>query len=213
MVKKNFSNILCVSIVVFGISATARAEMPGFYAGLQLGYANTNMHTANLLTLQKETLAVGLPNLKNWRIAYRLNFGYQLNENFAMEIGYRRFGKSNISVKNDSYQVATSFQERAFDLTGKAIVPLTAAISAYGKLGIAYVRVDSQVDASVKKPYVSAPKNYTNGFEPTFGLGVSYAITPDVPIEFSWNRIQKISSANHAPSSDFYALGVSYYFG
>lgn len=214
MLKKISTATLFVSIAGFSITPAARAEMAGFYAGAQLGYGNTHINTSNLVTVNNGASPVALPDLNNWAIAYRLSFGYQLNQNLAVEVGYRRFSNSDITATNGANYLATaSTQERAFDLTGKAILPLTTELSAYGKLGIAYVKANSQGYASTNGSYTSTSNSYANTLEPTFGLGISYALKPNVPIEFSWNRIQKIGGGNHAPSSDFYALGVAYYFG
>lgn len=213
MLKKISTATLFVSIAAFSITPAARAEMAGFYAGAQLGYGNTHINTGNLVTVNNGTSPIALPDLNNWAIAYRLSFGYQLNQNLAVELGYRRFSNTNITADNANYLATASSQERAFDLTGKAILPLTTELSAYGKLGVAYVKANSQGYASTTEPYTSSGNSYANTLEPTFGLGISYALKPNVPVEFSWNRIQKVGGGNHAPSSDFYALGVSYYFG
>lgn len=213
MIKKISTATLFVSIVGFSITPAARAEMAGFYAGAQLGYGNTHINTGNLVTVNNGALPVALPDLNNWAIAYRLSFGYQLNQNLAVEVGYRRFSNTNITAAAANYLATASSQERAFDLTGKAILPLTTELSAYGKLGVAYVKANSQGYASTTGSYTSSGNSYANTLEPTFGLGISYALKPNVPVEFSWNRIQKVGGGNHAPSSDFYALGVSYYFG
>jgi OOP family OmpA-OmpF porin len=213
MLKKISTATLLVGIFS-SITQTAHAEMPGFYANAQLGYANTHINTGNLVTVNNASGSVALPDLNNTAIAYRLAFGYQLNENAAVELGYRRFSNTNIGVVNADYSASASSKERAWDLVGKSIIPLTSQLSAYGKLGIAYVKANSQGYANTTNPDYSASfSDYSNTLEPTFGLGLSYTLKPNVPVELSWNRIQKLGGNNHAPSSDFYSLGVSYYFG
>jgi OmpA-OmpF porin, OOP family len=214
MLKKISTATLLVSIFS-AITQTAHAEMPGFYASAQLGYGNTHINTSDLVTVSNNTSPVSLPNLNSLALAYRLAFGYQLNENLAVEMGYRRFSNTDIGVSTANYTVGASSKERAFDLVGKSIVPITHQLSVYGKLGIAYVKPNSQGYSSgaTATSYKVVTHDYSNTLEPTFGLGISYALKPNVPIDFSWNRIQKLGGDNHAPSSDFYALGVSYYFG
>jgi OOP family OmpA-OmpF porin len=214
MLKKISTTTLFIGISILSVAQTARAEMAGFYASAQLGYGNTHINTGNLVTVNNGTSPVALPDLNNWPAAYRLSFGYQLNQNLAVEVGYRRFSNTNINAGDVTHYLATaSSQERAFDLMGKTMLPLTQELSAYGKLGIAYVKANSQGSAMTSGSYTSSSNSYANTLEPTFGLGISYALKPNVPIDLSWNRIQKIGGGNHAPSSDFYALGVSYYFG
>lgn len=213
MLKKISTTTLFIGIASFGLIQAAQAEMPGFYASAQLGYGNTHINTSNLVTVSNAGTPVALPNLNNMAIAYRLAFGYQLNENLAVELGYRRFSNTDTAASTTDYMAGASSKERAFDLVGKSIIPLTSQLSAYGKLGIAYVKANSQGYANATLPFTASVSDYSNTLEPTFGLGLSYTLKPNVPIDFSWNRIQKLGGNNHAPSSDFYAIGVSYYFG
>ncbi len=214
MLKKISTATLLIGISAFSITQAAHAGMPGFYASAQLGYGNTHINTSNLVSVTNAGTSVALPDLNNTAIAYRLAFGYQLNENLAVELGYRRFSNSDIATGvTNGYTAGASSKERAFDLVGKSIIPLTNQLSAYGKLGMAYVKANSQGYANATDPYTASVSDYSNTLEPTFGLGISYALKPNVPIDFSWNRIQKVGGNNHAPSSDFYAVGVSYYFG
>ena len=213
MLKKISTATLLVGISYFSITQAAHAEMPGFYASAQLGYGNTHIKTSDLVSVRNAGTPVGLPDLNNNAIAYRLAFGYQLNENLAVELGYRRFSNTDINASGSGYAAGASSKERAYDLVGKSIVPLTNQLSAYGKLGIAYVKANSQGYANAIAPNTASFSNYSNTLEPTFGFGLSYTLKPNVPIDVSWNHIQKVGGSSHAPSSDFYAIGVSYYFG
>lgn len=212
MLKRNISALLLAS-TIFSIAQNARAEMPGFYAGAQLGWANSHINTTNLITVNNGTSPVPLPGLNNFALAYRLSFGYQFDRNWAMEFGYRHFSHTETSVVTNNYVANASSKSSAFDLTAKGILPVTCKLNLYAKLGIAYLRPNSQGSVIAISPYSGTGNSYSKTLEPTFGLGISYALKPNVPVEFSWNRIQKMGGSNHAPSSDFYSLGVSYYFG
>jgi OmpA-OmpF porin, OOP family len=213
MLKRSTSTLLLAS-AIFSIITNAQAEMPGFYAGAQLGYANNHINTTDLVTVNNGTSSVPLPGLNNILLTYRLSFGYQFDQYWAMEFGYRHFNNSNMSIGTNNYNANASTKSSAFDLTAKGILPVTCKLALYAKLGIAYLRPNSQGTVLTFNPSYSGTMNsYAKTLEPTFGLGISYALKPNVPIEFSWNRIQKMGGSNHAPSSDFYALGVSYYFG
>ena len=195
------------------IAQSAHAEMDGFYASAQLGYVNTHVDTSDLVSINNGTSFIGLPDLNNWNLGYRLSFGYQLNKNTAVEIGYRRFGSTDINIGGANYFASASSQEKAFDLMAKGMLPITQALSVFGKVRIAYVKANSQGYANTAGTYTAFTNSYSNSLQPALALGVSYALKPNVPIDFSWNRIQKIGGGSEPPSSDFYALGVSYYFG
>lgn len=212
MLKKNTSLFLLASTAL-AITHNVQAEMPGFYAGAQLGYANTHLNTTDLVTVNQATSPVSLPGLNNILLTYRLSFGYQFDQHWAMEFGYRHFNNASTSAFSNHYIASASSKMSAFDLTAKGILPVNSKLNLYAKLGIAYLRPNSQGGLIVSVPYNGTTHSYSKTLEPTLGIGISYALKPNVPVEFSWNRIQKMGGSNHAPSSDFYSLGVSYYFG
>ncbi len=215
MLKRNAITLpLLLALATLGLAQTAKAEMAGFYANAQVGYVNPHIHTTDLISITNANTPVALPGLNDFLLAYRLGFGYQLDSHWAIEFGYRHFSHNNTSVSTNNYNASASTKENAFDLVGKAIVPVSGKLNLYTKLGVAYLRPNSQGSSTfTNSPYSAWANSYSNTLEPTFGLGISYALKPNVPIEFSWNRIQKLGGSNHAPSSDFYSLGVSYYFG
>lgn len=212
MLKKSTSRLWLASTVL-AITQTVYAEMPGFYAGAQLGYANTHLNTSDLVTIRNGNSPVPLPGINNILLTYRLSFGYQFDQHWAMEFGYRHFNNANSSADNTNYTASASSKMSAFDLTAKGILPVNSKLSLYAKLGLAYLRPNSQGEFRVNPPYNGTLVSFPKTLEPTFGLGISYALKPNVPVELSWNRIQKIGGSQHAPSNDFYSLGVSYYFG
>lgn len=212
MLKRNISVLLLAGIIV-SIAQNAQAEMPGFYAGAQLGYVNTHLNTTDLVTVNNGNSSVPLPGINNILLTYRLSFGYQFDQHWAMEFGYRHFSNASSSAVTNNYIASASSKVSAFDLTAKGILPVNSKLNLTAKLGIAYLRPNSQGGLIVVAPYNGTTNSYSKTLEPTFGLGISYALKPNVPIEFSWNRIQKMGGSNHAPSSDFYSLDVSYYFG
>lgn len=212
MLKRSTSALLLASTIL-SMTQTVHAEMPGFYAGAQLGYAYNHINTTDLVTVNNATSPIDLPGLNNILLTYRLSFGYQFDQYWAMEFGYRHFNNSDMSIGTTNYIAQASTKSSAFDLTAKGILPVTSKLALYAKLGMAYLRPNSQGSILTAPPYNGTMNSYANTLEPTFGLGISYALKPNVPVEFSWNRIQKMGGSNHAPSSDFYSLGVSYYFG
>ncbi|RDH40829.1 MAG: hypothetical protein CFE62_001470 [Candidatus Aquirickettsiella gammari] len=215
MLKRNaIAPSLLLALATLGLAQTAEAEMAGFYANAQLGYVNPHINTTDLITITNANTPVALPGLNNPLLAYRLGFGYQFDSHWAIEFGYRHFSHNNTSITSNNYNASASSKENAFDVVGKALLPVGCKVNLYAKLGVAYLRPNAQGSSTfTNSPYSAWVNNYSSTLEPTFGLGISYALKPNVPVELSWNRIQTLGGSSHAPSSDFYSLGVSYYFG
>ena len=129
MLKRNTSTLLLAS-AIFSITTNTQAEMPGFYAGAQLGYANNHINTTDLVTVNNGTSSVLLPGLNNILLTYRLSFGYQFDQYWAMEFGYRHFNNSNMSIGTNNYIANASTKSSAFDLTAKGILPVTCKLAA-----------------------------------------------------------------------------------
>jgi OmpA-OmpF porin, OOP family len=178
---------LIVGLSAVGMSAVASAAAPGFYVGLQGGYGDTHYkHPVD------STVLTG-----------RGSFGYQFDQNFAVEAGYTQFNKMKVSNQPNA-----KVEQHAIDVFGKGILPLSNNFSLYGKVGAAYVDL---------KETNSFGATFTdNKFLPAFGAGVGYDLTPNVPVSIGWERIQKVGHTDaHSPikSSDFFYAGVAYNFG
>lgn len=179
------------------LASTANASMPGFYAGGQLGYGNTNYSKgdANATSIDKS------------RLAGRLFGGYQFNPSFAAELGYTKFSDTKFKNINNIPGSKFTLKQQAIDLVGKGILPLDNKFSAYGVLGGAYLMADGKASVDGE-----SAKGDENKLFPTFGVGLSYDITPNVPVDISWRRIQKTGGTD-LKSADFYSVGIAYNFG
>jgi OOP family OmpA-OmpF porin len=200
---------------------TANAALPGIYLGGQLGWSNTHWGLRDIPgvvsypdVIPTNALAttgrLSGGSVDTNGLAGRAFLGYQFNDYWATEFGYSRFNNSD--VRNAYVLVPTttgfvnlhaadqSIREYAVDAVAKGILPLCNCFGLYGKLGAAYINASGKLN------------NNANHINPTFGLGLSYDVTPNVPIDVSWNRIQKVGSSQ-IPSTDLVTLGVGYNFG
>lgn len=195
---------LTVATAICLFSTIAHSEMPGFYVNVQWGPAKTRLEHPIQITPAEKVL---LPKLDDDQFAYRLGFGYQFDQIRSIEFGYRDFGKHKASYTDPFNDLRASQRESAFDITGKWSMVLSPRLNGYMKAGAALVKTSS--DAQFNGKVASDSKSR---IQPAFGLGLSYALTSEWPLDFSWNRIQHLGSGA-APSSDFYSVGLSYYFG
>jgi opacity protein-like surface antigen len=108
--------------------------------------------------------------------------GYQINRNFAAEVGYSQlFDKGGAEVT-------------AFELVGVGMYPLGNQFSLLGKLGLARINVDTAAGSRDKT-------------ELTFGVGVQYDLNPKFGLRGQWQRYD-----TDPDSVDVLSIGVIYKF-
>jgi OOP family OmpA-OmpF porin len=197
MLKK--SRAILFFLFPFCFPYLAHASIPGFYLLGQLGTADTHQEASN---------AAALSINSKMAFSCRIAGGYQFNQNVAFEIGYTRFSDVDFSGVGGVPGQNISLSERALDFMAKPMMPISNNVNLYAKLGLAYLKANGSA-------YVNGRSylGYSDSWNPTFGVGLSYDITPVVPIGLAWTRIQSVGGNNSIPSTDFYSLGLAYYFG
>jgi OOP family OmpA-OmpF porin len=213
MLKKGLRTAV-LSVSVIGVMA-AHAAAPGVYLTGQLGYVNTHMKGKQ----KKFEIPVNSPSLTNNGSAGRFSIGYQLNQNWALELGYLLLNQGKVHVPNVMPFVPGiySLREDVIDILGKAILPLKPNLNVYGKLGLAYITSNIWFTATDRPEFNgNANDNFTipkYQWAPEVAVGVSYDIAPNVSIDASWAHIQPPGNTNRPGNIDFFAAGVGYHFG
>jgi opacity protein-like surface antigen len=217
MLQRKMLAGLLFSIGVIGLNNTANADtapFPGFYLGVQGGYAKADYGDV----LDKAFNAIPGHNISKGQYGGRAYVGWQFNPNLAVETGYNY-------LQNNDYQVAGGLVDvtekmQAWDLLGKASLPFSAFVgqetpfSLYAKAGGAYVR--SEVDASVAG-LGSIASTTSNQVKPEAGIGVECNFTEDLSADLSYSHIfgQKTSLTDteiNAPIADMAYVGLRYLF-
>ena len=197
----NKKNILCsvlASLASAFLMANASAAVDsGAYVGGQAGWG----------TIHQDGFSTSHNNSSDSGLAGRLFAGYQVNQNFAAEMGYTKFKNESTKATFGLITATGSIKTYAVDLVAKGIMPLQNGVSLYGKLGAAYL--NETAHASVGSFSASTTQSK---ILPTFGAGVSYDLTQNVATDLSWTRIQKVGSTD-LNSTDLVALGLAYHFG
>ena len=114
-----------------------------YYLGLGGGYSHVDFYPADF-----STGGVDIP--KDFDAGYRIFVGWQMNRNWAAEIGYTQVGKFKYSTQNSATNVN---QEIDYKVTGMEVsllptVPLGSKLSLFGRLGGFF----SQARATVRNP-------------------------------------------------------------
>lgn len=237
------------------VCSGSEAATPGFFAGVQVGAGKINtkdykkvvdINYQNARAEEGSNVRAAYNNANEGGFSGRLFGGYNFNDYFGVEIGYSEYAKNSydslVSSRETSsfvgYQdriVNSSFKTSAFDLLGKAYLPLKnitpalAPVNLYAKLGMAYVIQKVNVGSHLLNRYDSGSsvvedpdfRNMTNRkWQPTYGVGAAYALTNKVALDASWTRIQgsggSIGTGNFngfTAETNLFALGVVYHFG
>ncbi len=190
------------------ISLERQGGLPaGLYVSGQVGYADTHM---------KSQLPVQIgADLANDGLAGRLAMGYNLNQNFAIEVGYLQLQKGQVNKKNER-KIDTN-QQNAIDILGKGSLPITHNVNLYGKLGVAYLTTKLEEKDNADSIPTTTEFNNQLGiakhkWAPEVAVGMSYAVTQNVNVDTSFTHIHPIGS-NRPGNIDFLAVGVGYTFG
>lgn len=138
---------------------------------------------------------------KENKTAVSLAYGFAVDKNFGVELGYLNFGKQRWVFEDTS----TALQNQSVYLTGVGSLPLSDAFSVYGKLGVA---------VNHTKGEFSSPDEIASGSEtkarPLLGFGLSYNFTKDIAATFEYHYVGKIPDSDVKMS--MMTAGIKYGF-
>jgi len=169
-----------------------------FYFGAAVGATDTNYGYS---AFDNPVTGVRVENgiVDNSGFGFRGLLGYQLNKNFAGELGYTYFARAKgrgLNYTGGPTNQSGYIDEHAVDLTAKGILPIICRISLYAKLGIAYLFSHTKVNGIFSKN--------RDGFKPWLGAGVNFDVTKNFAFDASYNRIQ---SSGKIKTPEFLGLG------
>lgn len=219
--------IICAALLTLA-GGSAFAANQGGYAGIGLGGSNSKLNVFD--KDDKSYVAANKGSISNEysSVAGRIFGGYNITENFGVEVGYNNYGTSkqtvkmlqNIGVANQEVKYKLS----SLDVRGKAYLPLLDNnANIYALAGAAYVKQDVE-------SHVADPNNLyrvrTNELKsnkrvrPVVGLGANYNVTPQVTagVEFAhvkgFGKLDQDKPNNKAmPNINSLMFTVAYNFG
>ncbi len=131
--------------------------------------------------------------------ALSLAYGFAVDKNFDVELGYINFGKIKGAEPGYSY----SLQRQAFYLAGVGSVPVTDAFSVSAKLGLAVNRYEEKAFTEFGNQEEKVTK-----VKPMVGLGASYQFTKEVAGVLEYQYFGKVSDVKTSALT----VGVKYGF-
>jgi hypothetical protein len=206
-IKVRYRAIIAVLLLFFAILSHAEMRKEGvlttdafrfpFYVGISGGFGTT---TWNQLVSRNQTAAMALSTpirAQEGGAAWGIYAGYEFIPSFGVQASYMRYPSSKIffdpmsifAFDHESTQLSTKTE--IVSLSGKfmAIVPYTT-VRAYSSVGVAGVH---------RYDYV----NNIWILSPTFGVGLSYNLTPHLMLEIGGDYTTGSGQAELDPAEHY----------
>jgi OOP family OmpA-OmpF porin len=165
--------VLALATSAFALPAAAQLNMSSVYIGGSLGRSDFRVPD------ERDT-------------AWRIFGGYQLNRNFAAEVGYHNLG--SVHVPGGEYGT------NLWELVGVGMLPVANALSVYGKLGGYYGKT-------------RVPGRDDNNGGLTYGIGAQYDFMRQAAVRLEWQRYDKVGNSNTGETDvDVLNVGLLYKF-
>lgn len=151
----------------------------------------------------------GKHNSNKWR----LQLGYQVNSNFAVEAGYIDFGKVNYSASYAGGAASGTAKAGGIDVAALGILPLTDSLSVFGKAGLVAARVKSDLAATGSAATATGSAS-ANVVSPLFGLGLDYKLNPAVDLRAEYDHASNLGKSGKTGklTADMLSVGLAYHF-
>lgn len=201
---------LTIAALAAASVAQAAPQANTFYVGAKAGWASFH---DGLNQFKENGYAV-----KRNSVTYGVFGGYQITDNFAVELGYDDFGRAK--VKSEGLTLAKHTNHGAH-LSLKASYPVLTGLDVYGRVGAALIRSDYKFADETTANAQNFIRNHSLKVSPVFAAGVEYAFIPELAarIEYQWvNGVGKYKDVNgnrqdYTPSIGSVTAGLSYRFG
>ena len=137
----------------------------------------------------------------DWQAGGKIFGGYNIDQNWAVEVGHSRFGKEDFrATAAPQFPDAQVKSSRTY-IAGKYTMPVSTDLSAYAKLGASY--------NETKTSFMSA--NRTNRDTGAYAaLGLQYALAPNVALVGEYERYGKKKDVG--AKADVVSVGLQYGF-
>ena len=136
-----------------------------------------------------------------WKAGGKIFGGYEFDQNWGVEAGYTRFGRTAFSYPLTDGTLSGSIKGDGAYAAGKYTVPLNDKVSAYGKLGVAY-------SERTYRSNFGALGEHDTGLYASAGL--QYKLTENVALTGEYERYGKKKMLG--AKADAFTVGLKYGF-
>lgn len=185
-----------------------------WYAGASLGQGRAAIDERRLvrsLTANGATLSSFGTDERD--LGFKLFFGKQLNQYFALEAGYYDLGKFSFAATtsgNGNLHGDASFRGVNLDLVGQ--LPLTQRLSLLGRIGGQYTRTSTHFGGNMLGGLTN-PSASENKAGAKAGLGVEYKLSEALALRGEVERYRIHDAVGNRGDVDLMSLSLVYKFG
>ena len=196
-------------LVATGMASVAVAADTGFYVmgglGQQLDSNTTKSDGDTLLT---RIGGRGFSSSVSQATVYRVQLGYQVNTNLAIEGGYIGTDDETYSASGGNVIGSITMKQnvKAWNLTAVGLLPVADKFSLLGKLGYANVKASATFTSAGGSLNADGTKN-----DFTYGIGAKYDITKEVFTRLDVDSYN-IGSSTSSSRTNVWMLNIGYKF-
>ncbi|MBF6984198.1 porin OmpA [Pasteurella multocida] len=209
---------LTIAALAAASVAQAAPQPNTFYVGAKAGWASFH---DGLNQIEKIEVPISFGFKRN-SVTYGVFGGYQITDNFAVELGYDDFGRAKVRATDPKTTVgAEKHTNHGAHLSLKASYPVLDGLDVYARVGAALVRSDYKVYDKELADLSFLKRTHSTQVSPVFAGGLEYAFMPELAlrVEYQWlNNVGKLKDAkgervDYRPDIGSVTAGLSYRFG
>lgn len=144
---------------------------------------------------------------------YKLQIGYKLMQNLAIEGGYVDLGQAEHTANLTGGVGKTDWEAKGWNINVVGIVPFTDKFSVLAKLGFIQAKVEATAHATGAAASLADSASSTH-IRSIFGVGAAYAITDALSVRAEAESYSSLGNDQKTGQADVYlfSAGVSYSF-
>ncbi|HDR0999955.1 TPA: porin OmpA [Pasteurella multocida] len=207
---------LTIAALAAASVAQAAPQPNTFYVGAKAGWASFHDGLNQAKEADKSF------EVKRHHVTYGVFGGYQITDNFAVELGYDDFGRAKLNADSPAGKLALAkHTNHGAHLSLKASYPVLDGLDVYARVGAALIRSDYKVADEISQPGSPIVRNHSLRVSPVFAGGLEYAFIPELAlrVEYQWvNNVGQYKDAkgervDYRPDIGSVTAGLSYRFG
>ncbi len=213
---------LTIAALAAASVAQAAPQPNTFYVGAKAGWASFHDGLNQVKDFDKAGNA-GSFGFKRNSVTYGVFGGYQITDNFAVELGYDDFGRAKLrNTVGEKTNTIAKHTNHGAHLSLKASYPVLEGLDVYARVGAALVRSDYKLYDKENTPSLQDyQRTHSTQVSPVFAGGLEYAFIPELAlrVEYQWlNNVGKLKDAkgervDYRPDIGSVTAGLSYRFG